>query len=696
MHRFGLAAIVAGALVVTSAPAAIAADGVLDPTFAGGAGFRADQMSLGGTSGSFASSLTLGPGGAPFVPSVAADAAGRGEITIVKFLPDGSGFDTSFNGTGVRRDQVGFGTNPFSSANRVAVAPDGTIVAPGTTGDDGPPIVSDTNVQRYTATGDLFAPFGGGSVRVNLTGGVGTQSSGYSDAVVLSDGSVVAAGDDEETNPPLRFETLVAKYTPTGAIDTTFAPATSGVLHQQLATGTDFSGWKRIIEQPDGKLLLAGEIDGGTNDTVTIVGRLNANGTPDLGFGTNGLVRIQLSTQAPTAITMNNGLALAPDGSIFVGSAVSYFTDPANPPAQPDPEIRFEVGLVKLAPNGTPDPTFGIGGKVLHQFGVGMVSSHADSQVGDIALAPDGKIVIVGQASDPDGKEETLVARFLPDGSLDPSFGTSGAFLHDFADPASPAVRTRPYGVAIASTGAIVIAGNAPDATGKSRTLLARLVGNTAPAAAVAPVTGAQEGTPVTLDASGSTDADGAITGYSWDLNGDGSFGDATGPKASATFTKGPHTVSVQVTDNYGLTTKASQTFTVAALPGIVKSPSGGSVSGTSASLVLTCSAGPDCTGAVLLQSLTGTHATIAKAKHKSHKATSYGRSTFSITAGAQKTIKIHLTAAARKALRHHSSLKAYMLVTTKAGSTSKTTHRTITLHVHRATHKPKHSHTKH
>jgi PKD repeat protein len=48
-----------------------------------------------------------------------------------------------------------------------------------------------------------------------------------------------------------------------------------------------------------------------------------------------------------------------------------------------------------------------------------------------------------------------------------------------------------------------------------------------------------------------STDADGTIAGYSWDLNGDGVFGDATTPTATATILQN-QSVSLRVTDNLG------------------------------------------------------------------------------------------------------------------------------------------------
>ncbi len=143
MHRIGLAALAATALFVTCAPAALAADGDLDATFGNPAtpGFRADHFDLGGTLGSFADGLALGPGDAPFVTSFAADATGHGQFTTTKYLPNGSAFDTSFNTTGIRRDQRGFGANPFSDAgDHFVIAPDGTIVIAGQAVDDGAPI----------------------------------------------------------------------------------------------------------------------------------------------------------------------------------------------------------------------------------------------------------------------------------------------------------------------------------------------------------------------------------------------------------------------------------------------------------------------------------------------------------------------------------------------------------------------------
>ena len=61
------------------------------------------------------------------------------------------------------------------------------------------------------------------------------------------------------------------------------------------------------------------------------------------------------------------------------------------------------------------------------------------------------------------------------------------------------------------------------------------------------------EGVGVTFDASGSSDRDGTIVSYEWDLDADGVFDDATGVTASRAFPdNGTYAVAVRVTDDSG------------------------------------------------------------------------------------------------------------------------------------------------
>jgi glucose/arabinose dehydrogenase len=68
----------------------------------------------------------------------------------------------------------------------------------------------------------------------------------------------------------------------------------------------------------------------------------------------------------------------------------------------------------------------------------------------------------------------------------------------------------------------------------------------------------------VGFDGTGSSDPEGKPLSYSWDLNGDGTFGDATGPTASYTYaTVGVYHPSLKVTDDQGASDTASVTVTV-------------------------------------------------------------------------------------------------------------------------------------
>jgi glucose/arabinose dehydrogenase len=80
----------------------------------------------------------------------------------------------------------------------------------------------------------------------------------------------------------------------------------------------------------------------------------------------------------------------------------------------------------------------------------------------------------------------------------------------------------------------------------------------------------------VSFDGTGSSDPEGRPLSYSWDLNGDGTFGDATGPTASYTYTTaGVYHPSLRVTDDQGASDTASVTVTAGntAPTGVIDSP---------------------------------------------------------------------------------------------------------------------------
>ena len=81
----------------------------------------------------------------------------------------------------------------------------------------------------------------------------------------------------------------------------------------------------------------------------------------------------------------------------------------------------------------------------------------------------------------------------------------------------------------------------------------------------------------VAFDGRASSDPEGAPLTYSWDLNGDGTYGDATGSTASWTYTAaGSYAAGLRVTDDRGTTGTASTTITVGNTPptAVIDTPS--------------------------------------------------------------------------------------------------------------------------
>jgi uncharacterized delta-60 repeat protein len=94
---------------------------------------------------------------------------------------------------------------------------------------------------------------------------------------------------------------------------------------------------------------------------------------------------------------------------------------------------------------GKLDQSFGSGGRVVTPVGGGDAAASA------IALQPDGKIVVAGYGSN-GTDDDSAVARYLSDGTLDPSFGDGGIALTDLggADRAE-AVALQPDGDIVAA-----------------------------------------------------------------------------------------------------------------------------------------------------------------------------------------------------------------------------------------------------
>ncbi len=110
-----------------------------------------------------------------------------------------------------------------------------------------------------------------------------------------------------------------------------------------------------------------------------------------------------------------------------------------------------QIAVVRYMPNGSLDPTFGGGDGIVLQ---GLASF--DLFVSDVVIQPDGKILCVGGAEAADQKNYSLLARFNTDGTPDLSFDSDGlvtTHIGGFSESCSA--------LGLQADGKILVAGNA-------------------------------------------------------------------------------------------------------------------------------------------------------------------------------------------------------------------------------------------
>ena len=185
----------------------------------------------------------------------------------------------------------------------------------------------------------------------------------------------------------------VARYLPDGAPDATFGTQGHVTLDLGYALG--------LGVMADGRIVLAGSNDFGSAQNVRVI-RLLADGALDPSFGTGGVVTTDLGG-SDTAFD----LALQPDGRVVVARAYG-----------PLPSSFFAL---RYTADGQLDPTFGLGG-------IAQTPMHGFSQPERVRIDSSGRIVLAGMdiIDGSDQRGYAVVARYLADGILDPTFGQSG------------------------------------------------------------------------------------------------------------------------------------------------------------------------------------------------------------------------------------------------------------------------------
>ncbi len=222
------------------------------------------------------------------------------------------------------------------------------------------------------------------------------------------------------------FQFPINSYAQDGSLDVSFG--SSGKVVTPIGSGDD-EGISLAI-QSDGKIVVAGNSTTGSNNNFAIA-RYNTNGTLDLSFGTGG----KLTTDFGSNYDDCRSVAIQSDGKIVASGSSHNGTN-------------WDIALARYNTDGTPDLSFGSGGKLTTDFAINNDYGFA------MAIQGDGKIVVTGISETSTTYHDFGIARYNTNGTLDLSFDTDGKVTTPIGID-----NDTPRSIAIQSDGKIVVAG---------------------------------------------------------------------------------------------------------------------------------------------------------------------------------------------------------------------------------------------
>ncbi len=281
-----------------------------------------------------------------------------------------------------------------SVSNKFAIQNDNKQLIAGSTQSGG---YTSWKMERYNGDGTLDTSFG--------TNGAVIKEFGFDTAinggiVLQEDGKIIAMGGSTKMD---RGIILIGRFNKDGSVDTSFG--TNGFTQFQFP-GAIYAWLNAVALQEDGKILVGGE-EGIVDNAPSFVARFNADGTPDVAFGNDG-VFIFRSIITPYGRVIS--LKSLPQGKILAyGTLGGIGGDP--------------LLLYRLNDDGSLDTSFGTNGYVYDHFG-----PQYDIAT-DMDIQSDGKIVITGFTAADWERPRVFVMRYNADGMRDTGFATNGLYI---------------------------------------------------------------------------------------------------------------------------------------------------------------------------------------------------------------------------------------------------------------------------
>jgi uncharacterized delta-60 repeat protein len=342
------------------------------------------------------------------------------DFMMIRYLENGA-LDPSFGDNG--KAFIDFDNlNNYGMA--YALQTDGKIVV---VGHSNTPNYESISIARINANGTIDTSFGENGIVRQTTGSYECYGN---DVVIQPDGKILVAG--KGIYPPQGEDFFLARYLEDGSLDTTFDGDGKVENINDLSSGAQ----PVITLQNDGKILLSG-MGGVAGQQHYCTMRFLDNGALDNTFSDDG---IQL-TLIPGDYNWPGNIIIQPDQKIVIAG----YSGP----------WQFEhFSIIRLDANGNLDGDFASAGVFTHSINQGL------DLLNDVLIQPDGKILACGYTITPNDGYDFVAMRLNEDGSIDSGFGENGVLNQTFSFSESRAVA-----MAIQPDGKLLIAGDAPDFT---------------------------------------------------------------------------------------------------------------------------------------------------------------------------------------------------------------------------------------
>jgi large repetitive protein len=365
-----------------------------DPTF-GSAGYVNTPAITGGSSTKPGAVLLLPDGK---IVAAASTAAGMNGWAVYLLNPDGSVIVTSYTAFP--------GATEPGTAYAIARQADGKILIAGDSTTNG---VTDWAVARYNADGTSDFTFGNSGTLVLPH--VGYDS--IYDMQVEADGNILVSGFWYDTS-----DFRVTRISPAGV-----ELASASIPVYQAAPGERvYSLVNDMAIGADGKIALVGVVDvqnsstGAQIDRFSTVVRLNPDLSPDSTFGSGGFRTFTAAQFGSYAEVDLSGVEVLADGRVVVGGTA---WQGANHSIGHFATARFNT-------DGTLDTSYAGDGTATLSLAGGNIDN---AEVFDLAVQPNGKVVLAGYAWRSGNGTNQALARFNSDGTADTSFNTTGYYV---------------------------------------------------------------------------------------------------------------------------------------------------------------------------------------------------------------------------------------------------------------------------